>query len=178
MRRVHRVHRSRYPSCVIFRMAAHFRSTLFIWLSSVALFLAVCGGVFGLTQSFGHSVPPVLITNEPTLVAQPSIVSAGSTITLHGEGYTAGGMVGIYRDNSIPVSDQQQSTQTYANAQGIINTVVYVGANWGSGEHTIMAEDAATHKISSFPIAGDWEDGTIASGSSARIYQCGEFWCW
>ena len=61
-------------------------------------------------------------------------------------------MIGLTRDDSIPVLDTGGVSITQSDAQGNFTDTVQVQANWGSGSHTINAEDALTHKVTSFPV--------------------------
>ncbi|BCL82021.1 hypothetical protein ccbrp13_44860 [Ktedonobacteria bacterium brp13] len=127
-----------------------FRSVVFFWISLLLLLLAVCAGLFGLAVTFGRG--PAFIQHGPSLSASPDIAPVGMKVSLHGLGFTPGGQVGFFRDGDIQLANVKHAVTMLADDQGNIANTVQISADWGGGEHTVMAEDASTHKIASFPI--------------------------
>jgi hypothetical protein len=127
-----------------------FRSKFLFWLSLFLLLLAVGAGLFGLSVTFGRG--PAFVQQGLTLVVSPDIAPVGMKISLHGQGFTPGGQVGLFRDNGIPLPIVQNSVVAVADSRGDMVATVQIGTDWGDGEHTLMAEDAYMHRSTSFPI--------------------------
>jgi hypothetical protein len=94
-----------------------------------------------------------------SLQVTPQEVTLGATMSLRGAHFSPEGLIGLTRDASIPILDTAGTSITHSDGQGNFTDTVQVQANWGSGSHTINAEDARTHKITSFPVvvSGDNE---------------------
>lgn len=127
-----------------------FRSVVFFWISLLLLLLAVSAGLFGLAVTFGRG--PAFVQHGLSLSASPDIAPVGTKVSLHGLGFTPGGQVGFFRDGDIQLANVRNVVTMLADDQGDIANTVQISADWGGGEHMVMAEDASTHKIASFPI--------------------------
>lgn len=94
-----------------------------------------------------------------SLQVTPQELTIGATMSLRGAHFSPEGLIGLTRDASIPILDTAGASITHSDSQGNFTDTVQVQANWGSGSHTINAEDARTHKITSFPVvvSGDNE---------------------
>jgi hypothetical protein len=128
------------------------------WLCMIVFLVLV--GAFGVTGAIGHSTfnPP---RGPLSLQVTPQEVTVGATLSLRGANFSPQGSIGLTRDASIPILDTAGSSITRSDDQGNFTDTVQVQADWGSGSHTINAEDALTHKITSFPIVVSGDD-TIA----------------
>ncbi len=126
------------------------------WISTAILLLIV--SLFGITSTFGHGLPP--LTNKDTrlsLQITPNELSVGATMTLQGDNFSPHVSIGLTRDNAIPLTDTSGAFSTEANMLGHFTDTIIVGDDWGSGPHTITAEDSLNHKVASFPIRVDGE---------------------
>lgn len=126
------------------------------WLCMIVLL--VLAGAFGVTGAMGRS------TFSPqhgplSLQVTPQEVTIGATMSLRGANFSPQGPIGLTRDASIPILDTSSASITQSDGQGNFADTIQVQANWGNGSHTINAEDALTHKITSFPVvvSGDNE---------------------
>lgn len=126
------------------------------WLCMIVLLVLV--GAFGVTGAIGRST--LYLQDGPlSLQVTPQEVTIGATMSLRGTNFSPQGSVGLTRDASIPILDTAGASITQSDGQGNFTDTVQVQANWGSGSHTINAEDARTHKVTSFPVvvSGDNE---------------------
>jgi hypothetical protein len=126
------------------------------WLWMVVLLVLV--GAVGLTGSIEHS-NPYLQYGPLSLQVTPQELTIGATMSLRGVNFSPQGLIGLTRDASIPILDTAGASITHSDDQGNFTDTIQVQANWGSGSHTINAEDARTHKVTSFPVvvSGDNE---------------------
>ena len=114
--------------------------------------LLVFSEAFGVTGA--AALPSAIFELQGPLSLQvtPQEVAVGTMMSLRGTHFSPGGLIGLTRDDSIPVLDTGGVSITQSDAQGNFTDTVQVQANWGSGSHTINAEDASTHKVTSFPV--------------------------
>ena len=129
----------------------HRRSPATIFWQSMFVLL-VFSGAFGVTGA--AALPSAIFELQGPLSLQvtPQEVAVGTMMSLRGTHFSPGGLIGLTRDDSIPVLDTGGVSITQSDAQGNFTDTVQVQANWGSGSHTINAEDALTHKVTSFPV--------------------------
>ncbi len=85
----------------------------------------------------------------------------GGTVTLRGAHFTPHGRIGFTLDDTISIVDTNGNQMIEADKQGNFAETVVATQNWGSGPHTLNAEDAAIHKVASFPI--------LVTGQSASL---------
>ena len=129
---------------------SRYTPTTIFWGCMIVLLLLV--GAFGITGAMGRPSIPTEPRGPLSLQATPQEVAAGAMMSLRGKNFSPLGRVGLTRDTSIPILDTSGASITQSNAQGNFTDTVQVQPNWGSGSHTIKAEDAITHKIASFPV--------------------------
>ncbi|QBD80407.1 choice-of-anchor D domain-containing protein [Ktedonosporobacter rubrisoli] len=124
---------------------------IFVWVSLGVVIVLVLSGVFGVIATLGKGITGSS-NNGLSLEVTPQSVAIGATMTLRGANFSSQGHIGLTRDNSIPVVDTSGSVIISADGNGKFTDTITVGPDWEAGPHTINAEDAATHKIASFPI--------------------------
>ncbi len=122
------------------------RPGLLFRISVVVICLLIFGGAFDLLAMQGRGSGDGIV-----LSATPNNVIAGATVTLRGAHFSPHGRIDLKRDDDIPIVDTGGSIITTADGRGTFTDTVIVG-EWGSGVHTMSAEDTVTHKIASFPI--------------------------
>jgi len=132
------------------RKSRRFSPASIFWGSMTVLLLLV--GAFGVTGVRGQRAAFFEQHGPLSLQVTPQEVSVGAMMSLRGANFSPQGPVGLTRDASIPILDTGGASITQSDAQGNFTDTVQVQPNWGSGSHTINAEDAVTHKITSFPI--------------------------
>jgi Viral BACON domain len=125
---------------------------LYMWVSVLVLLIVVFSGLFGLVVTRGKDIDKAARTTELSLQVSPSSVSVGATAILKGVNFSPYGNISLSRDNSIPIVDTGDASMTDADGQGNFSDTVAIAPDWGSGQHTINAEDAARHKVASFSI--------------------------
>jgi len=124
--------------------------TAFFWISLGLFLVLILGGIFGIVASLGQSLSSR--NSGMSLQVTPSAIDVGGTITLRGTHFSRRGEVGLTRDSSTPVMDTGGNEIITTDANGNFADTVIIDGNWESGPHTLNAEDAITHKITSFPI--------------------------
>lgn len=130
------------------RLTSHPRAIF--WVLVVLLFAFSGRGAFGMVQALQNTHAAV----APSFSIQPGgDVNVGRQLTLVGHGFTPGGTIGFFLDNTIPIVDVGGHTSTSANGNGDMEDSVKVSANWGGGHHMITAEDANTHLSLSVSIS-------------------------
>jgi len=132
------------------RKSRRFSPATIFWGSMTVLLLLV--GAFGVTGVRGQRAAFFEQHGPLSLQVTPQEVTVGAMVSLRGTNFSPQGPVGLTRDASIPILDTGGASMTQSDAQGNFTDTVQVQANWGSGSHTINAEDAVTHKITSFPV--------------------------
>ncbi len=130
-------------------------SRLVIQIAAVLIIVLLLGSFLFLTQFRTSST----ILSQPShtrgvlsLQVTPSIVALGEMLTLRGSNFYPSGRVGLTRDANIPIVDTGGTSIIHADKTGSFSDTVWVDPSWGSGLHTIHAEDARMHKYASFPV--------------------------
>src|SRR5258708_30992374 len=123
---------------------------LFSWISVLAIIGLVLGGVFGIMMTLGrgNKTQPSQGKGVLSLQVTPSTVALGGMLTLRGSNFYPSGRVGLTRDNTdVPIFDTGGNSIIHANnTVSLRDTVIVDPTSWGSGSHTIHAEDAHSHK--------------------------------
>jgi hypothetical protein len=128
----------------------YFSPKLFFWgMSCILVTFLVTVGVL---EAMGRTLSANPKNNGPSLLVSPHEVAIGATLSLRGQRFAPGGQVGLTRDIAIPILDTASASVVRADGQGLFSDTVVVQADWGVGAHTIGAEDAISHKITSYPI--------------------------
>ncbi len=125
---------------------------LYMWVSVLVLLVVVFSGLFGLMVTRGKGIDKAPRTTALSLQVSPSNVSVGATVLLKGVNFSPYGNISLSRDNSIPIVDTGDASMTDADGQGNFSDTVAIAPDWGAGQHTINAEDAARHKVASFSL--------------------------
>jgi Viral BACON domain len=127
---------------------------LFSWISVLALIGLLLGGVFGIVMTLGrgNKLQPSQGKGVLSLQVTPPTVALGEMLTLRGSNFYPSGRVGLTRDLNIPITDSGGTSVIHADKTGSFSDTVRVDSLWGSGQHTINAEDAHSHKSASFPV--------------------------
>ena len=126
----------------------------FSWISILVLLGLLLGGAFGLAVSYGRGfLSQASRTNHViALEVTPSNAAIGGIITLRGTTFSAGGRVGLTRDENITLIDTGGTNIIHADSHGSFSDTVIVDPSWGAGSHIIRAEDAILHKSASFTV--------------------------
>src|SRR5258708_4685182 len=122
---------------------------LFSWINVLAIIGLLLGGVFGIvmTRGSGNKTQPSQGKGVLSLQATPSPVALGGMLTLRGSNFYPSGRVGLTRDANIPIVDTGDKSIIHADKKGSFSdTAIVDPLSWGSGSHTIHAEDAHSHK--------------------------------
>jgi len=136
------------------------------WLCMIVVLVLV--GAFGVTGAIGRS--SISVPHGPlSLEVTPQEVTIGAMMSLRGTDFSPKGPVGLTRDASIPILDTAGASITQSDVEGNFTDTVQVQANWGSGSHTINAEDAITHKITSFPVMVSGDDEVALRPSHLQL---------
>ncbi|HEY4033909.1 MAG TPA: hypothetical protein VGL94_08120 [Ktedonobacteraceae bacterium] len=136
------------------------------WLCMIVVLVLV--GAFGVTGAIGRS--SISVPHGPlSLEVTPQEATIGAMVSLRGADFSPKGPVGLTRDASIPILDTAGASITQSDVEGNFTDTVQVQANWGSGSHTINAEDALTHKITSFPIMVSGDDEVALRPSHLQL---------
>ncbi|GHO85438.1 BACON domain-containing protein [Dictyobacter formicarum] len=122
------------------------------WVCLVLVLLLVGGGTLSMVEAFKHNSSAASQSSGPALQVNPSSADVGAILSLSGSGLSPHALIGLFRDNAIPISDTNNASAIYADATGTINDTVIIGSDWGGGPHTIILEDAHTHRYISTPI--------------------------
>ena len=124
-------------------------SRLLIQIAAVLIIVLLLGSFLFLTQFRTSST----ILSQPSqgkgvlsLQVTPSPVALGGRLTLRGSNFYPSGRVGLTRDANIPIVDTGGTSIIHADKTGSFSDTVWVDPSWGSGLHTIHAEDAHSHK--------------------------------
>lgn len=125
---------------------------LYMWVSVLVLLVVVFSGLFGLMVTRGKGIDKTTHTTALSLQVSPSSVSVGATVLLKGVNFSPYGNISLSRDNAIPIVDTGDASLTDADGQGNFSDTVAIAPDWGAGQHTINAEDAARHKVASFSL--------------------------
>ncbi len=91
----------------------------------------------------------------------PASVTLGNVVDLRGSNFSPRGLIGLTRDNNIPIVDTDGNTIIQADDKGSFTDTVIVEADWQAGAHLIRAEDAIKHKTAAFTI--------VVTGHSASL---------
>ncbi len=126
--------------------------TIFMWVSVLVLLVVVFSGIFGIVATRSKGINNVAPSDELSLQVNPSSVFVGATVVLKGVHFSPHGRISLSRDNAIPIVDTSDASITSADGHGNFSDTVAIAPDWGSGQHTINAEDAARHKVASFSI--------------------------
>jgi len=137
------------------------------WVCMIVLLVLV--GAFGVTGAMGRRSTVSTPHGPLSLQVTPQEVATGAMMSLRGANFSPQGHVGLTRDASIPILDTGGVSVTRSDAQGNFTDTVQVQANWGSGSHTINAEDALTHKITSFPVMVLGDDAVALRPSHLQL---------
>ncbi len=129
---------------------SHVSPVLLFWCSVIVIFFFVGGGVFGIVGTLGRE--HIASAAGAFLQITPGDVAVGATVNLRGSGFSPRAQVGFTRDAAIPVVDTNGVTIITTDGNGNFTDTVIVGSDWANGAHTINAEDAITHKLTSSPI--------------------------
>ena len=129
---------------------SHISPALLFWCSVIVIFFFVGGGVFGIVGTLGRG--HIASAAGAVLQVTPGDVAVGATVNLRGSGFSPRVQVGFTRDAAIPVVDTNGMTIITTDGDGSFTDTVIVGPDWVNGAHTINAEDAVTHKLTSSPI--------------------------
>ena len=129
---------------------SHVSPVLLFWCSVIVIFFFVGGGVFGIVGTLGRG--HIASAAGAFLEITPGDVAIGATVNLRGSGFSPRAQVGFTRDTAIPVVDTNGVTIITTDGDGNFTDTVIVGSDWANGTHTINAEDAITHKLTSSPI--------------------------
>ncbi|HEY6287792.1 MAG TPA: hypothetical protein VIX20_19150 [Ktedonobacteraceae bacterium] len=126
----------------------------FSWVSILVLLSLLLGGVFGLAVSFGRGflAQATHTSRVFELKVTPSNSAIGGIITLLGTGFSPNGRIGLTRDTNITLFDTGGMNIIHADLQGSFSDTVIVDPSWGAGSHIIRAEDAISHKSTSFTV--------------------------
>ena len=122
---------------------------LFSWISVLAIIGLLLGGVFGILMTRGSGGKKAQLSQGKgvlSLQASPSPVALGGMLTLRGSNFYPSGRVGLTLDANIPIVDTGDKSIIHADKKGSFSDTVWVDPSWGSGSHTIHAEDAHSHK--------------------------------
>jgi len=127
---------------------------LFSWISVLALIGLLLGGVFGIVMTLGSGKKTQQSQGKGVLSLQvtPPTVFVEGMLTLRGSNFYPSGRVGLTRDANIPITDTGGTSVIHADKTGFFSDTVWVDPSWGSGSHTIHAEDARSHRYASFPV--------------------------
>jgi hypothetical protein len=124
--------------------------TTTFWLCMFVLLVFI--GAFGITGAAKRPSASFELQGPLSLLVTPQELAVGTMMSLRGTNFSPGGLIGLTRDDSIPILDTGGASITQSDAQGNFTDTVQVQTNWGSGSHIINAEDALTHKVTSFPV--------------------------
>ncbi|GCE04931.1 hypothetical protein KDAU_22600 [Dictyobacter aurantiacus] len=122
------------------------------WICLVLVCVLVGGGTLGMVEAFKHNPSGNGLLSGPSLQVTPTSADVGAILSLSGSGLSPRTLIGLFRDNAIPISDTNNAPEIYTDASGTINDTVIIGSDWGGGPHTIVLEDAHTHRYISTPI--------------------------
>ncbi|GLV58190.1 hypothetical protein KDH_50240 [Dictyobacter sp. S3.2.2.5] len=122
------------------------------WICLVLVCLLAGGGTLGMVEAFKHNPSANGLPLGPSLQVTPTSADVGAILSLSGSGLSPRTLIGLFRDNAIPLSDTNNASEIYTDASGMINDTVIIGSDWGGGPHTIVLEDAHTHRYISTPI--------------------------
>ncbi|HEU5228196.1 MAG TPA: hypothetical protein VFU49_10335 [Ktedonobacteraceae bacterium] len=125
---------------------------VFFWLCFALFLVLILGGISGIVTSLGRGLINSGHNGGITLQVTPNAINVGGTITLRGAHFSPRGRIGLTRDSSIPLMDTGGNGIITADTSGNFTDTAIVDGDWGSGPHTLNAEDAITHKIATFPI--------------------------
>lgn len=123
------------------------RPPLLFIVSLLLLGVVITGGVLGVVVTLGRGA----LAQKPrstamTLQVTPASVALGAIITLRGSNFSPLGRIGLSRDSNIPVFDTANNNIIQADSKGAFADTVMVDAQWLSGTHILLAEDAHLHK--------------------------------
>jgi hypothetical protein len=130
-------------------------SSKMIALTSIVL-VVISISIFALILTFTPAKPHTTNTDKHlSLLVTPRELSVGATMTMSGSHFSPLAIIGLTRDNSIPLADTAGDHTTRTDANGSFTDTVIIGDDWGSGTHIIRAEDSLKHLSAAFPITVD-----------------------
>src|SRR5579884_794388 len=132
-----------------------------VWASLLVMIALVLSGIFGVFVSLGRGLAGTPDNGEMALEVTPGSIAINGVITLRGVNFSPHTHVGLTRDNALPMWDTSGDTIITTDASGSFSDTVQVLQDWGAGPHTLNAEDAATHKLASFPILVTGQSGPV-----------------
>ncbi|GCE26576.1 hypothetical protein KDA_20600 [Dictyobacter alpinus] len=129
-----------------------FGPRLIFWFSLALIILLIGGGTLGMVEALKSTSAADQRPAGPALQVNPSSADIGTILSLSGVGLSPRAQIGLFRDNAIPIMDTNNASAIFADNDGAINDTVLIAQDWGGGPHTIMLEDARTHRYISTPL--------------------------
>ncbi|WP_376797628.1 hypothetical protein [Thermogemmatispora sp.] len=125
---------------------------LFAGLTVLALLLIGLNGWLIRSRFSGVHQPGSPAGQPPFLMATPTLVQAGQAVHLHLDHFPAFAQVYFSYDVGQALTPVGMAPLVHLGAAGSADLTVAIGRDWSPGDHTIQAEDIATHYTASTTI--------------------------
>nr|BBH93707.1 hypothetical protein KTA_19060 [Thermogemmatispora argillosa] len=125
---------------------------LFVGLTIAALVLIGLNGWLIRSRFSSVHQPALSAAQPPFLTATPALVQAGQSVHLHLDHFRAFAQVYFSYDVGEALAPVGMAPVVQLGAQGSADVTVTIGRDWSPGDHTIQAEDIATHYTASTTI--------------------------